>query len=66
MADPECDVKMYLYSIRLEFRTEIEQRYMTSCHKGMKLPATAAEPAALNHEYAFEENRVKYWLHEIK
>jgi hypothetical protein len=32
----------------------------------MKLPAIVAELAAVYHEDAFDENRVKYWLHEIK
>jgi hypothetical protein len=32
----------------------------------MKLPAIVAEPAAVYHEDAFDENRMKYWLHEIK
>jgi hypothetical protein len=47
---------------------EIKQRYVVSylhC-KGMKLPAIVAELAAVHHEDAFEENRMKYWLHEIK
>jgi hypothetical protein len=47
---------------------EIEQRYVVSYlhRKGMKLPVIAADPAAVYHEDAFHENRVKYWLHEIK
>jgi hypothetical protein len=59
---------MYVYNIRLEFQKEIEQTYMVSClhRKGMKLPAIVAELAAVYHEDAFNENRVKYWLHEIK
>jgi hypothetical protein len=32
----------------------------------MKLPAIVAELAAVYHEDAFDENRVKYWLSEIK
>jgi hypothetical protein len=32
----------------------------------MKLPAILAELAAVYHEAAFGENKVKYWLHEIK
>jgi hypothetical protein len=32
----------------------------------MKLPAIVAEQAAVYHEDAFDKNRVKYWLHEIK
>jgi hypothetical protein len=34
--------------------------------KGMKLPAIVAERAAVYHKDAFDENRMKYWLHEIK
>jgi hypothetical protein len=47
---------------------EIEQRYVVSYlhHKGMKLPGIIAELAAIYHEDAFEEDRVKYWRHEIK
>jgi hypothetical protein len=30
------------------------------------LPAIVAERAAINHEDAFDENRVKYWLHKMK
>jgi hypothetical protein len=59
---------MYVYNIRLEFRMEIKQKYMVSylhC-KGMKLPAIVTELAAVYHEGAFDENRVKYWLHEIQ
>jgi hypothetical protein len=33
--------------------------------KGMKLPPIVAELAAVYHEDAFDENIVKYWLHEI-
>jgi hypothetical protein len=32
----------------------------------MKLPPIVAERAAVYHKDAFDENRVKYWLHEIK
>jgi hypothetical protein len=32
----------------------------------MKLPAIVAELAAVYHEDAFDQNRVTYWLHEIK
>jgi hypothetical protein len=32
----------------------------------MKLSAIVAELAAVYHEDAFNENRVKYWLHDIK
>jgi hypothetical protein len=47
---------------------EIEERSVVSYfHRtGIKLPAIVAEPAAVCHEDAFDENRVKYWLHEIK
>jgi hypothetical protein len=47
---------------------EIEQRHVVSClhRKGMKLPAIVAELAAVCHRNAFDENRVKYGLHEIK
>jgi hypothetical protein len=44
------------------------QRYVVSYlhRKKMKLPVIVAELAAVYHENAFDENRVKYWLHEIK
>jgi hypothetical protein len=47
---------------------EIEQSHVVSClhRKGMKLPAIVAEPAAVDHKDAFDENRVKYWLPKIK
>jgi hypothetical protein len=47
---------------------EIEQRYVVSNlhRKGMKLPAIVAELVAVYHEDAFDENRVKYRLHEIQ
>jgi hypothetical protein len=32
----------------------------------MKLPAIVAELVEVYHEDAFDENKVKYWLHEIK
>jgi hypothetical protein len=59
---------MYVYNMRLALQVEIEQRYVVSCvrRKGMKLPAIVAELAAVYHEDAFDKNRVKYWLHEIK
>jgi hypothetical protein len=59
---------MDVYNIRLELHLEIEQRYVVSYlhRKGMKLPAIVAERAAVYHKDAFDENRVKYWLHEIK
>jgi transposase len=58
---------MCVYNIRLELQTESEQRYVLIYlhRKGMKLPAIIAELAAVNHEDTFDENRVKYWLHEI-
>jgi DNA-binding NarL/FixJ family response regulator len=34
--------------------------------KGIKFPAIITELAAVYHEDAFDENRVKYWLHEIE
>jgi hypothetical protein len=59
---------MYVYNIRLELQMEIKQRYAVSYlhRKGMKLPAMLAGPAAVYHEAAFDENRVKYWINEIK
>jgi hypothetical protein len=59
---------MYVYNICLELQMKIEQRYVASYfhQKGMKLPAITAGPAAVYHKNAFGENRVKYWLHEIK
>jgi hypothetical protein len=47
---------------------EIDQRSVVSYFhcKGMKLPAIVAELAAVYHEDAFDESRVKYWPHEIK
>jgi hypothetical protein len=41
---------------------EMRQRYVVGhlhC-KGMKLPEIVAEPAAVYHKDAFDENRVKY------
>jgi hypothetical protein len=59
---------MYVYNIRLELQMEIEQRYLVSYlhRKGVKLPVIVTELAAVYHEDAFDENRVKYWLREIK
>jgi hypothetical protein len=59
---------MYAYNIRLDLQTKIEQMYVVSYlhRKGMKLPAIVAELAVVYHENAFDENRLKYWLHEIK
>jgi hypothetical protein len=47
---------------------EIEQMYVvTYLHrKGMKLPAIVTELAAVDYEDVFDENRAKYWLHEMK
>jgi hypothetical protein len=47
---------------------EIEHRYVINylhCRE-MKLPAIVAELAAVYHKDAFDENRVKYWPHEMK
>jgi hypothetical protein len=46
----------------------IEQRYVVRCldHKEMKPPAVVAELTAVYHEDAFDENKVKYRLCEIK
>jgi hypothetical protein len=68
IADPGCYMEIYVYNIRLELQMEIEQRYVgSSLHrKGMTLPAIITELAAVYHEDAFDENRVKYWLREIK
>jgi hypothetical protein len=59
---------MYVYNIRLEFQMEIEPRDVVSYlhRKGLKLPAIATELAAVYLEDTFDNNRVKYWLHEIK
>jgi hypothetical protein len=59
---------MHIHSICLELQIEIEQRDVVSYlhRKGMKLPAIVAELAAVYHEDAFDENRVKYWLYGIK
>jgi hypothetical protein len=59
---------MYVYNIRLVFRMEIAPRYAVSSlrRKGMKQAAIVAELAAVYSEDAFNENRVKYWRHEIK
>jgi hypothetical protein len=46
---------------------EIEQRYVMSslyC-QGMNLPEVVAEPASVYQEDTFDENRVKYWFHEL-
>jgi hypothetical protein len=47
---------------------EIQRRDVVSDlhRKGMKLPSTVAELAAVYDEDAFDEKRVKYWLYETK
>jgi hypothetical protein len=53
---------MYVYDIRLELQMEIGQRYVVSylhCRE-IKLPAIVAELAAVDHEDAFDENRVNH------
>jgi hypothetical protein len=59
---------MYVCNLLLELQMEIEQRHMVSHlhRKGMKLPASVVELASIYHEDAFDENRVKYRLDEIK
>jgi hypothetical protein len=59
---------MSVDNIHLELQMEIEQRDVGSyLHRiRMKLPVIVTEPAAVYHEDAFDENRAKYWLHEIK
>jgi hypothetical protein len=59
---------MYVYNIPVELQMEIEQGLVVGClrRKGMKLSAIVAELAAAYHEDAFDENRMKYRLHEIK
>jgi hypothetical protein len=60
---------MFRENIRLQFlfilHMEIEHRYVVSYlhRKGMKLPAIVAELATVYQGDAFDENRVKYWLH---
>jgi hypothetical protein len=62
IADPGCYLQMYVYNIRLELQIEIEQRDVVSYlhHKGTKLLSIVAELAAVYHEDAFDENRMKY------
>jgi hypothetical protein len=53
---------MYIYNIRVELQMEIEQREKVNylhC-KEMKLPVILAKPAAVYHEDAFDENKVKF------
>jgi hypothetical protein len=46
---------------------EIEQMDMMSyLHRnGIELPAIVTELAAVDHEDAFDENRVRYWLQRL-
>jgi hypothetical protein len=59
---------MYVDNISLELQMEIEQRDVVSYlyRKGIKLPAIVAELAAACHKDAFDENKVKCLLREIK
>jgi hypothetical protein len=68
IADPGCDLKKHVDNIRFEFQMEMEQRYVVSTLHStrMKLRATFAELAAVYHEDALDENRVKYWLRDIQ
>jgi hypothetical protein len=47
---------------------DVEQRCVVNYlhRKGMKLPAIVAERASVYHEDGFDENRMKYGLHDIK
>jgi hypothetical protein len=47
---------------------EIDERYVVSDlhRKGIKLPAIVAELAAVYHKDTFDENRMKYSLHETE
>jgi hypothetical protein len=53
---------MYVYNIRLELQTAIDQRDMVSYlhRKRTKPPEIVAELAADYHEDAFDENRMKH------
>jgi hypothetical protein len=59
---------MQVDNIRLELQMDIDQKYVVSSLHGkrMKLPVIVAELAAVYHEDAFDENRMKYWLHQNK
>jgi hypothetical protein len=59
---------MYVDNICLELQMEIGQNHTVSYLHGkrMELPAIVAEPAAVYHEDAFDENRIKCWLHQIE
>jgi transposase len=59
---------MSVYNIRFEFHMKIEQRSVVSClhRKGITLPTIVVELMTVSHEDAIDENRVKYWLHEIE
>jgi hypothetical protein len=61
-------MKKHVYNILLELQMDLERRYVVSHldREGIKLPAVVAELAAAYHEDAFDEDRVKYYLHEIK
>jgi hypothetical protein len=61
-------VKVCVYNDRLELQIEIRQRYVVSDlhRRGMKLPEIVAELASVYREEAFDENRVKYWLHKVE
>jgi hypothetical protein len=61
------NVKTYVCNIRLELQMEIEQRNVVSYlhRKRMKRCAVVVELAAVDHEDAIDENRVKYWRREI-
>jgi hypothetical protein len=47
---------------------EIEQRSVEISlhHNRMKFPEIVAELPSVHHEEGFNENRVKYWFHELK
>jgi hypothetical protein len=59
---------MYGYNLCFELHVEVEQRYVVNYlhRKGMKRSAIVAALAVVDHKDAFDENRVKYSLHEIK
>jgi hypothetical protein len=59
---------MFPENIRLEFQMEIEQRSVVNYlqYKDMKLPEIVAELASIYREGAFDENKVEYWLQELK
>jgi hypothetical protein len=59
---------MYVYNIHLELQVEIELRYVVSYfyRNRMNLLAIDTELAVVYHKDEFDENKVKYYLHEIK